>query len=315
MNVCVPDVAQNKDLLKQYDCDADERCVPCKNPLKGGASTGVCEIGAPTSSNCEGDAGVAPPADAGAPAPAACPHVGPPVIDPNQFPELDCGSGMRCAPEALVPEAKRPSLNACAGGYCVPEKTIAAGGNYLPKTCVSIGKAEGRCINQNVPSVAKQKGLPRDTCDENELCAPCYSPIDGKDTNACRSVSCDAPKEGVVLFKGCCSKNGTPRGRCVPKALIPEATQGSLGTDGETCTKNEELCAPNENLDSTYVPPACRVNRLILPYTGVCISECIEPGFLKDMIIAKGNCSDGYECAPCKNPLDGKPTGLTGCPQ
>ena len=55
MSVCVPEVAEKKDLLNAVRrlCDADERCVPCKNPLKGGEPTGVCEIGKPTR-RCEG---------------------------------------------------------------------------------------------------------------------------------------------------------------------------------------------------------------------------------------------------------------------
>ena len=37
-------------------------------------------------------------------------------------------------------------------------------------------------------------------------------------------------------------------------------------------------------------------------------------GFIQSLGIAQGSCDDLHECAPCKNPLTGQPTGAPGCP-
>ena len=42
-------------------------------------------------------------------------------------------------------------LKTCSTGVCAPRKSIAALGNYVPKTCVSIASSEGRCSNIGIP--------------------------------------------------------------------------------------------------------------------------------------------------------------------
>ncbi len=314
MSVCVPEIAKNADLLGRGEndsCAEDERCAPCLNPLKNNEPTGVCEIGkaAPV---C--DAKPTPPAP-GSPAPAvSCPYTGPPVVDVTTFPS--CGEGARCVPATLVPASSAAMLKACATGLCAPAKSIAAGGQYLPKTCAAVGGAEGRCLNVNIPQIEVQKAqLARDTCDASELCTPCFNPVDGKDTGACRSVSCDAPKQPAKTFTPCCSKQGTARAKCVPKASVPASQAGNLDDDDGTCAKGAELCVPNEMLQPNFKGPACNGSTLLTDsYAGVCLSDCLSFGFIQSLGISRGSCTDGFKCAPCTNPFTGKATGAPGCP-
>ena len=36
--------------------------------------------------------------------------------------------------------------------------------------------------------------------------------------------------------------------------------------------------------------------------------------FIQSLGISRGNCTKGFKCAPCTNPLTGSPTGAPGCP-
>jgi hypothetical protein len=324
MSLCVPRVADKAAVLNRGEgniCGEDERCVPCLDPLDGNKPTGVCDIGKPVQSttSCTNKGGT--PGDGTTPGggtpsqPLSCPYTGPPVVDVTSFDS--CGDGARCVVDTLIPEGARAMLKKCStakapSGLCAPEKSIAAGGQYLPKTCKSIASAEGRCLNVNIPAVESQKAsLPQDLCDANERCTPCYSPIDGKETGACKSVTCDSPKQAAVLFKGCCEKDNTLKGKCVPKSMIPAAQQEKL--DDDDCVKDQELCAPNENLDPTYKAPACTASTFFTGnYSGVCVSDCINFSFIENLGTSRGSCAKNYTCVPCER--NGKPTGAPGCP-
>jgi len=314
MSLCVPEIAKNAAVLGRGEgdvCAEDERCTPCNNPLKNNEPTGVCDIGK------------APPAECAEPAPApekgatgggavACPYEGPPLVDVTKF--ASCGERARCVPSNLVPAQAASMLDACPTGLCAPEKSIAAGGQYLPKTCATVGGGEGRCINVAVPAVKAQKDLlPRDTCDAEERCAPCFDPTSGKETGACSTVSCDKPKSAATSFKDCCKlSDGKSHGKCVPKSLVPPAALEKLGDDDGTCDEGKEVCAPAENLDPAYKPPTCSGSSFLLgKYTGVCVSNCVEFG-IEGIALVRGSCSAVQTCAPCVR--DGKPTGAPGCP-
>lgn len=314
MSTCVPEIAKNADLLNRGEGDAcapDERCAPCLNPLKNNEPTGVCEIGKAAPA-CE-KSGSSTSGGPAAPA-VKCPYEGPPVVDPSTFPS--CGDGARCVPATLVPASSAAMLKACPAGLCAPEKSIAAGGQYLPKTCAAVAGAEGRCLNVNIPQIEAQKAqLTRDVCDASELCAPCFNPIDGKETGACKSVSCDAPKKPAKTFTPCCVSQGTGRAKCVPRTIVPEAQQGNLDDDDGTCQEDTELCVPNEMLQPNFKGPACSGSTFLTgSYTGVCLSDCLSFGFIESLGISRGDCTKGFKCAPCTNPLTGKATGAPGCP-
>ncbi len=300
LSVCIPQVAKYMDLLPQDTCGDGERCAPCVSPLDG-TTTGACSIGV-----CGADGG-GPAGDAG-PAPAACPHVGPPVIDPSTLPACGTAGDAHCVQTALVPAALQPQLAACPTGFCVPDTFIASGGTFIPATCTSLDGAEGRCLSTSIPKVAAQASeMPEDTCAAAEKCMPCYSPLDGSDTGACR-LSCDpGPTRPAVLFAACCSD----RAKCVPASAIPQSLQKNL--EQSSCAQND-LCVPTENLQASFTPPACSATGFLVgDYTGVCLSDCLSFG-IQGLALARGDCSDHHTCAPCKNPLTGQPTGAPGCP-
>ncbi|HEY8072830.1 MAG TPA: hypothetical protein VIF62_01940, partial [Labilithrix sp.] len=213
MSMCVPQVADNASLLNRGEgdiCDQDERCVPCLNPLKNNEPTGVCEIGKPIPKCDTPSSGTSTSSSSGGTTALACPYTGPPVVDPTTFPTCPGATGVHCVPGSMIPASAQAMLATCSGGYCAPDKSIAAGGQYLPKTCSAIAGAEGRCLNASLPPIAAQAAmLQKDVCDAGELCAPCFSPLDGKSTGACSSVSCDAPKQAAKTFTGCCTEQGT----------------------------------------------------------------------------------------------------------
>jgi hypothetical protein len=207
-------------------------------------------------------------------------------------------------------------LAACPTGLCVPDVFIASGGNYIPPTCSSIDNVEGRCLHEAIPQVASQKSqLPQATCKSYERCVPCYNPLDGTSTGACK-LSCDpGPKNPPKQFTACCTPEHatTTQGKCLPTSMIPSTEQSNL--DVHECVKGQELCVPTEMIPTTFKPTACTGSTLLTgSYTGVCLSTCLKFGFFQSLGIAQGSCDDIHECAPCTNPLTGQPTGAPGCP-
>ena len=317
LSVCVPQVKQYQSLLPQDSCAADERCAPCVNPLNNMPS-GACEIGKSSGASC-GDGGSG--GSTGSPTPPAppmCPYVGPPLLDVATLPA--CGAGAHCVQSALVPAAMASQLAPCSApnsGLCAPDVFIQSGGNFVPRSCVSLDAAEGRCLNAVIPQVkAQQAQLTQDICQAFEKCVPCYSPLDGKETGACK-LSCDpGALKPKVLFQDCCTLEQAPAplGKCVPKTVIPMSLQSNLGAD--VCkSSSADLCVPSENLDPNFKPLACTGQGLIGgQYSGVCLSKCLKFGFIQSLGISQGSCDGLHDCAPCTNPLTGQPTGAPGCP-
>lgn len=309
LSVCIPAVGGLYAVLPQDICDEDERCAPCISPIDG-SNTGACDIVGECVDPSAPDDPVPPPPDDGDD-PTTCVHEGDPVIDPSAL--TPCAIDAHCLPNALVPPELASQLAPCADGAskCVPDVFLVTGGAFIPPSCRSMLDAEGRCLSRMLPAVSAQEAfLPQSTCSPAERCVPCYSPIDGTDTMACR-LSCDpGPTEPPVSLPSCCDG----RARCVPNAAIPEPLQETLEEDDcEDIQEDAFLCVPNELLDPTHVPPACSADGFLIgPYTGVCLSDCLSFG-LQGLFLSEGTCADGYECVPCQNPLSGEPTGAPGC--
>ncbi len=288
--------------LPQDVCSEGERCAPCENPLDG-RPTGICEIGKPPSKpaeKCVKKAG----------APLQCPYEGKPVLDVTKL--TPCADeGMHCLPKAVVPPELADLLAPCFDGnsVCAPDKSIEANGQYVPKTCVSLGGAEGRCLHKDIPQVAAQaKFLPVADCDPFERCIPCFDPLTGAPLPSC-SVACDpGPTKPAMVFSRCMGG----RGRCVPKSAVPEDMQKNLkDTD---CKKGEELCAPVIAIDREAKPQSCQLEilRIKRPGPAVCVEDVLKIGF----VLSQSDCPEGFKCTPCNNPLeDDAPTGLPGCPE
>jgi hypothetical protein len=315
LSLCVPQVTQYMSILTQTTCAATELCAPCTNPLTNQPS-GACSFTPPTTcaDGGGGSSSGAGPAGDGAAPPAACPHVGPPVLNPDTLPACGTAGGAHCLQAALVPSNLQAQLATCTGGYCVPDVFIESGGNFIPPTCASLDGAEGRCLNDAIPQVASEASqLTQSTCAVFEKCVPCFSPIDGTKTGAC-SLSCDpGPTKPIVLFPSCCSENGTDEGRCIPDEIVPSSEQKNLSQD--SCTASTDSCVPSEMLNiATFKPEACTGNGFLVgAYTGVCLSNCLSFG-IQGIVLSQGSCDGIHTCAPCTNPLSGQPTGAPGCP-
>jgi len=241
----------------------------------------------------------------------ACPHSGPNVFEPTTFPA--CASGAHCLPDALLSPSAAADLAVCSsGGRCVPDVFIRSGGRFVPPTCTAIGGAEGRCLARAIPKIGAQTELTQSTCSSFERCAPCYNPIDGTDTGACRQ-SCDpGPAKAPYVFPYCCGLAGYYRGRCVPTPAIPDAEEASLSRD--VCSRPGDLCVPSENLATPFKPSACSAFSVAYfgNYQGVCLSNCLHFSGLQDLIVKQGSCDAIHQCVPCQKPL-GAPTGAPGC--
>lgn len=288
-----------KQILESYEmlkgptksqCDPEMVCAPCVHPLTG-ERTGVCDVGGGA---CEG----APGGGAGG-GKAACPQIEP-IIDTKDLPQADCGSNMICVDAGLAGELSK-MLKKCAKGVCAPKKAVERAGNYVPKTCKSTGGVEGRCTNVGIPQVNDQRELlPKDTCDEDELCAPCFDPRTGEETGACRTAPCDKPKEAKKTFAECCGG----RARCVPTSAVDAKSAEMLAKD--TCSGDTPLCAPVElALPNAPIKQCKTVLGLV---GGICVSKCAIENPLESLV--QGDCDEGDMCAPCRM----LPPNTKGCP-
>ena len=308
---CVPDVAKNASALPDDTCVAGaEKCVPCINPLTNSPSGACADVGGPagleapagaSSDSCNGDNNKAGPVAPVVVAPIACPYLGKALLDPNAF--AMCAAGAHCLAAALVTDAKQAAeLGSCttkdgSPGLCAPDVAIRTGGNFVPKTCASVGGVEGRCLNSALPKIAAQASmLSRGACEAEELCAPCFSPLDGTSTGAC-TQSCDpGPKGPAVEFGQCCGGAG----RCVPSSLVPASKREKLAACHGAAGGN--LCAPNETLAPDYAPTSCEGFALLLGgrYSGACVSECVPTKFFQNLVLKQGTCNAGAQCVPCE---------------
>ena len=304
---CIPQVAENQGLLRKETCTGvDELCVPCISPLDN-MPTGACDL--LELATCVGEGG----GSGGGSAttcddPATCDYEAncPPVFDPSTL--MSCGADAHCLDAALITDpAQQAALGKCEdmSKYCVPDVFITTGGKFTPKTCNSVGGAEGRCLSRVLPDVKDQEALlPQDTCTANERCAPCYDPISGMLTGAC-NLACDAgPTKAPVTFAACCNN----RAHCVPTSAIPDEQEDNLEQDN--CA-SMNLCVPDQILLDQPIP-MCSANSIILGnYTGVCLSDCFDFG-IQGLALSRGNCMSNFTCAPCTQ--NGQPTGAPGCP-
>jgi hypothetical protein len=307
LSMCVPLVAKYAtSYLTRGDgdvCPADERCVPCSNPLDG-TSTGVCDIGEEHSCQDAVDGGVGIALAPGEP--VTCPFSGTPA-DPTRFPTCD-GTG-RCVDARLIQDPRIASrLGSCPGGLCVPEVYVKEKGSHLPTACTSLAGIEGRCFSLVFTDVAAESDfLHQDACAQDERCVPCFNPATGAPSGACSTVSCDAPKTAPPALKDCCRMNGQPRGKCVPRTDIPGQFQSRLSP--HECDGATELCAPTDDLDPTVPPASCST----VTGRGVCVSDCVELGLFGDLFLDQDSCRSDQTCVPCVDPTTGQPTGAPGC--
>jgi hypothetical protein len=281
--VMLPTVKAQVDRLPQADCASDERCAPCYDPTTA-AVTGACSAGC-----------------------------GPgPKEQPKTFATCCNGIGS-CVPASLAgADSSRLGKDNCAdmGFLCAPKAFTDAA--YVPPTCRSVGNAEGRCLPGCLPEIASQASLlPRSTCAEHHLCAPCYDPVKSTASSPVSTGACnrgtDTPKEPPTIFPNCCGNLGV----CVPTSAVPQAQRAQLGKD--TCATDggagaDVLCAPRFLTNSSAKPATCRS---LNDNEGRCLPACL-PAVANQQGLTQGSCQSGFLCAPCHNPLTSVATGACG---
>ena len=275
---CLPEVSAQAERLERETCAAQELCVPCFDPLSGADSL-ACRIGA--------DA----PEEKAAPFPRCC-----------------SGEG-RCLPGELLSESvpadqvERLGADSCEGeALCVPERWLGEG-EARSAICRTAGAREGRCLPSCLPEVREQaERLAREDCESHERCVPCFDPLSGEDTGACRAGK-DKPKEKAMPFPQCCAG----RGRCLPDALLAQSiAEDDRARLAHDACEEDALCVPEPWIAAASPPAAtCRATGGL---EGRCLPTCLPDVAAQAESLSRANCGDSELCVPCYDPLSGKDT-------
>lgn len=279
LSSCLPEVAERAGQLRQESCAAGELCLPCFDPVSG-EDTEACRVA--------GDR-PASPADV--------------------FAEC-CGGQGRCVEEAILLLSTAPEDLARLDPHecdeqqrCAPTRWLETG---APKaeTCRTLGEREGRCLPSCLPEVAEQaQQLRQESCAIGELCLPCFDPLSGNETGACRAGG-DQPKDPADLFGRCCDG----RGRCVEREVLAQSTAPDdlAWLDTEGCKEPEALCVPERWLDEPDAAP--RSCRAAGDLEGRCLSDCLPNVAAQADRLQQRSCDGGELCVPCYDPLNGEDT-------
>lgn len=229
------------------------------------------------------------------------------ITDPLQlaaFGHDSCKAGtgdgdLKCAPTA--------SAMADAGSLGVYDTCTAKLGSDLEGRCLP------KCFILGNPQASLLK---QETCKNADLvCAPCFSPVDGKPTGACSQKTGDKPTtQPPTPFQTCGAADGGPAlGVCVPKQLaIDTGNPAATSLQQLDCAKTGDVCAPTlkvkdpnacfEKCDSFIAGPGGCVAKFLV--------EAVQPG--AGSLLGQANCQPGELCAPCLNPTSmpaNQPTG------
>ena len=187
---------------------------------------------------------------------------------------------------------------------------------------------EGRCLplcfiegNPQAPLLTPGTCKGADAGAGQQVCAPCYNPIDGSDTGACSQKPGDQPKDAPPTpFKTCGAHDaGVPGGVCIPKALTSKVDNPAIASLMQDDCPSGDLCVPTVKANDVN---ACFAKCDVMSPTvamfgqkytvGACVPYYIvadtQPTALSALV--QSSCAAGELCAPCLNPLmSGMPTG------
>jgi hypothetical protein len=244
--------------------------------------------------------------------------------EPDDYPSCCDLADTRCVPKDQVEAGLHSLFASCEeGSVCVAVGLFTKSGTYSNTSCSSIMGAEGACTTKCSPSMAGFLDvLPQDSCQADELCAPCVSPLTGQETGACHSFSCtgdfggstaepetdplppqasceNLPEEPLVdptMFPTCCEG-----ARCVPDNLV----DAELAKDLDSCAGG--LCVPEDYVAYAgfFKPQTCSGPG----GEGRCLSKCLPGVAEKADLLSQDVCKDDEVCAPCCDPLTGENTG------
>lgn len=204
---------------------------------------------------------------------------------------------------------------------CVPTPSALADAGTLgvfdPCTTNLGASLEGRCLPKCFIGGNPQASLlKKETCTNAEfVCAPCFSPVDGKPTGACSQKPGDAPTtQPPTPFKACGSLDGGPAlGLCVPKQLaLDTGNPAAPSLKQLDCANATDVCAPSLKVKD---PNACfQQCDSFIAGPGGCVAaflvEAVHPGASANL--GQADCQTGELCAPCLDPLSvppGQPSG------
>lgn len=178
LSVCLAGVAENRDILPQDVCNANERCIPCINPIDG-QDLGICgpiecsllnEADTPMSAGEEYVGGSTGEEMAG------MPGSGPLGAQPC------CDMRGSCLSPNIVPEEALEVLGECdtSGGeqlMCVPNVMIDL--SWTPEPCMGyiaiFNPYNGVCLPECL-EIPLEWTFDERPCPENFVCAPCRDP-------------------------------------------------------------------------------------------------------------------------------------------
>ena len=230
---------------------------------------------------------------------AACEPYDPPEQDMTP-PTGCCGGNGSCVPRAFMPESLASQLDGEECGsevlVCAPNSALLAP-DALPGACRAPGDLEGRCLSTCLPAVAAQaERLDQRGCDRDQRCVPCYDPLTGADTEACR-VSGDAPSEKARTYQRCCGADGDELGTCVPIELLSNGQIDALPVD--SCRQPGTRCVPSALLDGSDGPARCAARNLLGERSqGACMPACFLP-LAARLLSAPNGCDGGERCIAC----------------
>jgi hypothetical protein len=228
------------------------------------------------------------------------------ITDPVQlsaFGHDSCKAGTGDSDLKCAPTASALADAGTLGVYdtCTANLGSALEGRCLPK-CFVLGNPQA--------SLLKQEG-----CKNAELvCAPCFSPVDGKATGACSQKAGDKPTtQPPTPFPTCgATDSGPALGVCVPKQLALDTGNPAASMLVQLdCASATDVCAPALKVKN---PNECFPECTSIAGPGACVAaflvEAVQPG--GSTYLNGQGCQGGELCAPCLNPLSTPPNQPTG---
>jgi hypothetical protein len=172
--------------------------------------------------------------------------------------------------------------------------------------------ATGRCVPKCLV-FGLTMPMQRDTCASAEdVCAPCFDPVDGTPTDVCTLGPVGLPPAPPVPYRSCGSFDaGAPGGVCVPKSVV-DASSMPLGPSllQDDCPLATDRCVPTAKAKD---PAAC-LPRCTTTLAGLgkqyAAGACVPAFVVRDAnasglaILKRDTCADPNAlCAPCADPL------------
>lgn len=174
---------------------------------------------------------------------------------------------------------------------CMPDKLLLAGGKK-PQACKFGAGDPGACVPLAFKQVSQNAAaLQKDSCEDDERCAPCVHPIEKTETGVCleqgvHEEDCVGGPGAQGEVETCCAGLGV----CLAEGAVPEDSRGD--TPRFNCSEGK-LCAPAAMADGK-----AKKCETLGGFDGACIPRCFAP-MLRGMESISSDC-DAYEiCMPC----------------